>query len=93
MAVIPHFVAGGDPADIAQGLEPGKYMAQPSGSLGAVGVRYATAAAAPAEDHDYFQCRSGDVFLFYSGAAAGPTWCKSAADDDATRLTVARAKL
>ena len=31
MAVIPHFVAGADPADIAQGLEPGKYMAQPSG--------------------------------------------------------------
>ena len=92
MALISHFEATPVPADIAQGLSPGKYMAQPSGSLGAVGVRYATAAAAPAEDHDYFQCRSGDVFLFYVGAAAGPTWCKSAADD-ATRLTVARAKL
>ena len=92
MAVIPHFVAGGDPADIAQGLSPGKYLAQARGPFSGVGVLYATAAAAPAEDQDYFQCRSGDVFLFYVGAAAGPTWCKSAADD-ATRLTVARAKL
>ena len=92
MGVIPHFIAGADPADISAGLEAGEYMAQPSGPFSGVGVLYATAAAAPAEDQDYFRCRSGDVFLFYVGAAAGPTWCKSGADD-ATRLAVARAKL
>ena len=86
---IAHFAAGPVAADITAGIEPGRYLAQPRGTFEAVGVLYATAAAAPADADDYFQCRGGASFLFYAGPDVGPTWVRAVVGVEA----VARAKL
>ena len=87
----PHFLAGAEPADISEGLAPGRYLAQPRSGLGEIGALYATAAAAPASDADYFSANGGRSFVFDAGPDVLPTWCKS--EDAAVPVTVALAKV
>ena len=90
MAQLSHFEATETAADITSGLADGRYLAQPRGERGGVGVLYASSPLPPATDLDFFQCRTSDSFIFYAGTDAGPTWCKSAAGGS---TPVARAEL
>ena len=75
MAQLPHLEVGDTPTDITDGLEPGCYVAQVSGSPAALGVLYASGPTAPDVDADYFHCRGNGYFTFT--VADGPTWAKS----------------
>ena len=90
---LPHFNAGPAPADIAAGLDSGKYLAQPRGATGgnSVGCLYATAAAAPTDTDDYFQASSEQQFVFWTADLAGAaTWVQAWPGYPAVEVAVAR---
>ena len=89
---MPHLsITGTDPVDITQGLASGRYIAQVQGDAPSIGVRYASAAAAPDEPADYFVATGGESFRFQAGCADG-CWVIpfGVSSTDTVRLAVAR---
>ena len=79
---VAHVEVGDTPVDLTDGLDPGRYVAQPVANLAEIGdaaVLYATAATAPTEDGDYFRAGYGQQFWFAVGPAWPPTWAKTSA--------------
>lgn len=77
MAQVPHVDVGGTPVDLTDGLDPGCYIAQPRRFPSEVGVEYATAETAPAEDDDWFYCHGGQAFTFTVAESLPPTWARA----------------
>ena len=85
MSQQPAFEATNTPADITDGLAAGCYVGQPIGYRGLPGVRFATAASAPADADSYFQAAMGDPFTFRVGSGIPATWV--VLDPDLVRTT------
>ena len=77
MAQLGHVTAGDQPVDLTIGLADGCYVAQSTVGFDGVGLLYASAESAPADDADYFQTRGVGFFVFTVGDDAPPTWVKS----------------
>ena len=89
MAQIAHVDVGATPVDLTAGLAAGCYVGQVGGDPPGRGLLFATAAAAPSDDSDYFAARAGAYFTFASGGTA--TWAKS--DIVGVTVTVALARV
>ena len=79
MAQEVHFTATAAPRDISAARPAGCYLAQytSAGNLAEAGpLMYATAAAAPASDQDYFEADVVGSFTFRAGDGIMPTWVK-----------------
>lgn len=81
MSQLPKFVAGAMPADIAEGLDPGCYLAQlrSTSDRTSRGVLYATAEEPPADRESWFECNynSGEppgAFTFRVTPSSLPVW-------------------
>ncbi len=62
--------------DITAALEDGCYIAQPRGLPGQLALIYATAEAAPDDLAGWFQCPTGESFIFSKGTGIPPTWVR-----------------
>ena len=89
MAQLAHIEVGDTPTDVTAGLADGCYVAQAAGSGMATVVLYASGAAAPVADLDYFSLNGGAFFVFTVGGDAPATWAKSAFADLAVSLSLA----
>lgn len=93
MAQLSHVDVGDAPVDLSAGLPAGRYIAQPVAGLAEMGdqaVLYATAAAAPGDDGDWFRAGHGERFWFVVTATGPPTWAKTSMDG--MTVPVARAE-
>ena len=91
MAQIAHVEVGDTPVDLSDGLAAGCYVGQARGAIDSLAVLYATAAAAPANDDDWFRARGDTFFTFTVGSGVGPTWCKVAVAGDTGSVSLALA--
>ena len=78
MSQKPHFTARAAAADITDGLDAGRYVAQVAGSTIGRDVLYATAAAAPEDEDDFFRAAQGEEFTFCVAADSLPVWVRIA---------------
>lgn len=75
MGQLPHLsISGTAPVDITESLAAGRYVAQVQGDSESVGVRYATAPAAPDNPQDYFVATGRQTFRFAAGCEDRRCW-------------------
>ena len=80
MPQLAHVDVGDQPVDLTDGLTAGCYVAQVAAAYADIGdqtVLYATAAAAPSDDGDYFRAGLRDFFTFVVGDDVAATWAKT----------------
>ena len=87
MAQIAHVEIGDQPVDLADGLDPGCYIAQ-AADYGETVALYGSGATAP-DAADMFVLGGREFFTFTAGGDAPPTWCRSAIAGTTVRLALA----
>lgn len=93
MGQLPHLsITGTVPVDITRDLASGRYVAQVGGRADYIGVRYATAEAAPDNVEDYFVATGGESFRFVAGCSDRRCWVLpyGVPSTDTVRLAVAK---